>query len=853
MNSNIIKLNFVEFVKRKFQFLDSVFLSLPLNNLEDGKILTDFKEHVYKSFYENNDPETVVLSCFTDRCDDRNIIDDLFQIIKYIEREIVLYDSVEDAAFEKINNLNGPNSLANVIGNAITDGESLPLSELLSEINIRLVLTAHPTQFYPGTILGIINDLNIAIRENNLTNISTILKQLSFTPFFSKQKPTPFDEALSLIWYLENVFYKAILDIQETVQINVSGYSGEIINPELIEMGFWPGGDRDGNPFVTPEITLRVAKRLRSAILGKYHKEIKTLRRKLTFRDVHEKLKFIEIALYRSLYSDNKPEITLDELLGVLREICDTLKNSFDEIYLEEVLRLINTIKIFQYHFASLDIRQDNKTHRAVLMEILESLGITYNYENLTGEEAEAFLFEDYIKNFDFSAATEKTHETLEYIKNIKTIQELNGEKGCCRYIISNCGSEKDIFELIALFIFAGWEKNKITVDFIPLFETISDLKNAASVLRQLYSSTFYREHLVRRNNRQTVMLGFSDGTKDGGYLTANWGIYKAKEELTAVSEEFDIKLTFFDGRGGPAARGGGKTHDFYTSHGESIQNTRIHLTVQGQTVSSNFGTVMSARYNMEQLISASLKNRLYSRYNADFLPEDRQLMEELSRESFEAYLELRSDEKFIPYLVNRSAMAHYDKTNIGSRPDRRNTPENYSLEDLRAIPFVAAWTLNKQNIPGFFGFGSSLEKAIENNKLPQLHDLYSRSLFFRTLIQNSMMVLKKTDFTITSFHSNDEEYGNLWNTLFNEFKKTRKNLLIVSQMETLMEGNPKDLLSVELRENMVLPLCIIHQFALSRLNRLKTENPKSELIEEYTKMIIRSSYGIINAARNSA
>lgn len=853
MNSNIIKLNFAEFVKRKFQFLDSVFLSLPLNNLENGKILTDFKEHVYKTSGEVKNPEEIISSCFPDRCEDKDIIDDLFQIIKYIEREIVLFDSIEDSAFEKINNLNGPNSLANVIGNAITDEKSQILSDLLSQINIRLVLTAHPTQFYPGTILGIINDLNIAIRENNLTEISTILKQLSFTPFFSKQKPTPFDEALSLIWYLENVFYKAILDIQETVQNNVPGYSGEIINPELIEMGFWPGGDRDGNPFVTPEITLRVAKRLRSAILGKYHEEIKTLRRKLTFRDVHEKLKFIEIALYRSLYSDNKPEITLDELLGVLREIRDTIRNSFDEIYLGKTEKLINTIRIFQYHFATLDIRQDNRTHRAVLMEILESLGRGHDYEKLASHEAEKFLFGDYSKDFDRSAVTEKTDETLEYIKNIKTIQELNGEKGCCRYIISNCGSERDVFELMALFLFAGWEKNNITVDFIPLFETISDLENAASVMRRLYSSSFYKAHLAGRNNRQTVMLGFSDGTKDGGYLTANWSIYKAKEELTAVSEEFDIKLTFFDGRGGPAARGGGKTHNFYTSHGKSIQNTRIHLTVQGQTVSSNFGTVMSARYNMEQLISASLKNRLYSRYNADFLPEDRQLMEELSGESFEAYLKLRSHEKFIPYLVNRSAMTHYGKTNIGSRPDRRNTPENYSLKDLRAIPFVAAWTLNKQNIPGFFGFGSSLEKAIEKDRLAQLHDLYSRSLFFRTLIQNSMMVLKKTDFTITSFHSNDEEYGNLWNTLYNEFEKTRKNLLIVSQMETLMEGNPKDLLSVELREKMVLPLCIIHQFALSRLNRLKEEDPESALIEKYNKMIIRSSYGIINAARNSA
>jgi phosphoenolpyruvate carboxylase len=348
-------------------------------------------------------------------------------------------------------------------------------------------------------------------------------------------------------------------------------------------------------------------------------------------------------------------------------------------------------------------------------------------------------------------------------------------------------------------------------------------------------------------------MLGFSDGTKDGGYFTANWKIYMAKEALTSLSEEFGIKLTFFDGRGGPAARGGGKTHNFYTSHGKSIQNTRIHLTVQGQTVSSNFGTVMSAKYNMEQLISASLKNRMYSRYNADFRDDDRELMNELSDASYEAYIKLRKNEKFIPYMVNRSAMTFYDKANIGSRPDRRNSPEKFSLKDLRAIPFVAAWTLNKQNIPGFFGLGYSLSKAVSSGKLPRIHDLYSRSLFFRTLVQNSMMVLKKTNFDITSYLGKDPEYGKLWESLLEEFKRTGENLLIVSQMETLMEGNPKDLLSVDLREKMMLPLCIIHQFALCRLNHLKNTDPESDMIKKYSHMIIRSSYGIINASRNSA
>ncbi|PKL18531.1 MAG: phosphoenolpyruvate carboxylase [Spirochaetae bacterium HGW-Spirochaetae-5] len=853
MNKNVIEQNFIEFVQNKFQFLNSVFLGLPLDNKGAGRILLEFNEHVLKGVDREENPEEIISSFFPGITDDEKIIDGLFQIIKYTEREVVLFDAVEDASFEKINNISGSNSLSNVIGNAVEEGKSNEIMDLLSSNSVRVVLTAHPTQFYPGTILGIINDLNLAIRNNNLSHISTLLKQLSFTPFFSKRKPTPYDEAISLIWYLENVFYEAVLNIQETVQNTIPGQSGELINPGLLEMGFWPGGDRDGNPFVTSDITLKVANRLRSSIIRKYYEEVRKLKRKLTFKIVYEKLRFLEMELFRSLYSEKEPEISIDELITVLTEIRNILKENYDGIYEYETNRLINTVTVFRYHFASLDIRQNNSVHREVLTGILQSMNEDKRYESLPAGDRAEFLLGGNLREKYLSMGTDSSNETLCCINTIRTIQSLNGEKGCNRYIISNCDSEDSIFELMALFTFAGWDFNSISVDIIPLFETITDLANAASIMQRLYSNCYYKEHLKRRNNRQTIMLGFSDGTKDGGYFTANWAIYKAKEALTALSREAGIELTFFDGRGGPAARGGGKTHSFYTSHGKSIENTRIHLTVQGQTISSNFGTVISARYNMEQLISASLKNRLYSRHNADFLPADHDLMECLSNDSFDAYLKLRNNQKFIPYLVNRSALPYFGKANIGSRPDKRGNLENFSLKDLRAIPFVGSWNLNKQNIPGFYGLGHALNKAMEEGKKAELLDLFKRSLFFRTLIMNSMMVLKKTNFNITSFMRNDKEYGELWTDLLEEYNRTCTNLLEVSEMEYLMQGNPKDRLSVDLREKMILPLCVIQQYALCMVNRLKEENADPGSIEKYTHMIIRSSYGIINAGRNSA
>lgn len=851
MNKFVVTQHFIESVEKKFRFLDSVFLGLPLKGMPSGKLLSDFHDHVNDHIDSAEKPGDIIDSFFPSDVPEEAVIDNLYQVIKYVEREVVLFDAVEDAAFDKINNVNGPNSLAHVISNAIADGKSEEIIKVISENRIRLVLTAHPTQFYPGTILGIINDLQGAIQENELTDMSTLLQQLSYTPFFSKEKPTPYDEALSLVWYLENVFYDAVLSIQETIFNELPVRLGEPINPSLIELGFWPGGDRDGNPFVTADTSLKVAHRLRSSILQKYYDEIKLLRRKLTFKPVFEMLKKIESAFQAGILSEENPPFSRAEVLSMLTDIKDALKEKYNGIYQQEVERVINIIRIFGYHFATLDIRQDRDTHHAVLREILESQGRYEEYVSLHVSKKIAFLLDGDTENF--TTTSDIAVETLRCMKIIKTIQEFNGEDGCNRYVISNCSGETDVIELLALFKYAGWDLDELTVDIVPLFETVSDLDNSSLAMTQLYRNRRYFKHLEKRKKKQTIMLGFSDGTKDGGYFTANWSIYRAKESLTAAAREYDMEVIFFDGRGGPAARGGGKTHNFYASHGRSIENRQVHLTVQGQTISSNFGTAMSAQYNMEQLVSAGIKNSLYEQYNKDFIPEDRVLMEKLSRRSHDAYTKLRDHKKFTDYMVERTAMPYYGQANIGSRPDKRKGQDKFQLKDLRAIPFVASWTLNKQNIPGFYGLGYALSKTMNEDSDGAIKGLYKRSLFFRTLVENSMMVLKKTNFNVTRYIEQDDEYRDLWNMLHDEFNTTTAALLEISEARHLMVGNPKDRLSVELRERIVLPLCVIQQYALCQLLKLKRNEGSEELIEKYTRMIIRSSYGIINAGRNSA
>ncbi len=308
--------------------------------------------------------------------------------------------------------------------------------------------------------------------------------------------------------------------------------------------------------------------------------------------------------------------------------------------------------------------------------------------------------------------------------------------------------------EVYGLFILAGWKKEELNIDIVPLFETIDDLQNAASILDTLYTNDEYKKHVKRRNNRQVIMLGFSDGTKDGGYLMGNWSIYKAKEELTRVSKEYNVDVVFFDGRGGPPARGGGKTHKFYASMGKNISNKEIQLTIQGQTVSSNFGTVDAAQFNIEQLIHAGISNDLFSNRHITLQEEEEALLQELANESFNAYTALKNHPDFMDYLTNISPLKFYSETNIGSRPANRGGSKKINLEDLRAIPFVGAWSQLKQNVTGYYGVGAALQKMDKAGKFNQVKSLYQNSLFFKTLIDNCEMAMKKCFFPLTGYLS---------------------------------------------------------------------------------------------------
>jgi phosphoenolpyruvate carboxylase len=407
--------------------------------------------------------------------------------------------------------------------------------------------------------------------------------------------------------------------------------------------------------------------------------------------------------------------------------------------------------------------------------------------------------------------------------------------------------------EVFGLFLLSGWSKDTLDIDIVPLFETIDDLQGAAEIMESLYKNDVYSQHLKRRNKRQTIMLGFSDGTKDGGYLMANWSIYKAKEELTSVSRNYGIDVVFFDGRGGPPARGGGKTHKFYASMGNNISNEEIQLTIQGQTVSSNFGTVDSAQFNIEQLLNAGISNHLFSAREKTLQQEDEVLLKELADESLKAYIQLKNHPDFLNYLSHISPLKFYSETNIGSRPAKRGSSSKLALKDLRAIPFVGAWSQLKQNVTGYYGVGMALQALDKSGKLPAIKQLYKNSQFFKTLIDNCEMAMKKCFFPLTEYLSNDARYGEIWNMIFHEYELTKKYIFQLSGKSELMFDYPVEQLSIQTRERIVLPLTTIQQYAMTRIRQLEEQQAPAGPKEIFEKLVIRCSFGIINAGRNSA
>lgn len=853
MNVNKIKRTeyyyqvFMREVIFKYDLFSGLFLGLPFKSVEmSGTTLFKFTKLCEDGLNAGQTPLQIVEGFFSlVGLDSTSGHDLLFNFLQFIERQVVLFDALEDSAFSATRDSHGVGSIDYLLNQVIADesGKVELFEEILSYYKVRLVLTAHPTQFYPNQILGIIADLGKAFKQNDFAELRRLFLQLGLTRFSIKHKPTPLDEAVSLIWFLENIFYKELHKIQEKLPSAIANF----------ELGFWPGGDRDGNPFVVAETTLQVAKKLRKTILRLYHEDLKQLKRKLTFDVVYDKINVVAHKI------DNDTYLDANQLIDDLSQIIDLLNRDYQSLFVDLVESMVQKVKLFDFYFVKLDIRQNSMIHTQVIANMLQVNQIFDNYSDRT-EEQKIKLLKENTKNIHLwrtNYAEPMVNEVLNTIQAIYSIRHSNGKKAIERYIISNTRSVLSILEVCFLINLTNnylsqtlkiAEADLIRVEIVPLFETIDDLKQAEIIMETLYNNAAYLNHLALHNNRQTIMLGFSDGTKDGGYLMANWSIYLAKKNLTVLAKKYAIDVIFFDGRGGSPSRGGGNIQDFYHSMNANVALKEIQLTIQGQTIATNFGTPEVAAYNLEQLFTSGLVAKLFSNKTESLSAEVEQIIGRLANNCYAAYMELRQDDLFMPYLEEITPLKYLIESNIGSRPAKRGGKAQLRFEDLRAIPFVGAWTQMKQNILGYYGLGIGIKQLVVQDPkyLKKLNTLYHNSLFFKTLMNNAMQSLYKSNFAISQYLEQDPKFGQFWIKLRDENKLAKEMLLKITGHNELLGTDAIIQESISLREKIVLPLLVIQQYALMKL---KDAGDDSAVL---AKLVKKSLAANINAGRNS-
>lgn len=824
----------------KYQLFNSLFLGLPFDaNEEIGTLLLTFTKKCSDGLsHGKTAPEIVQDFFYTIALSAEEQTKLLLKFIQFIERQVVLFDALEDAAFAKINDLRGAGTIDYLMNKVQAEGSiySHKLQQLIFNYRTRLVLTAHPTQFYPTNVLVIIGELRDAIINNNLDLIKDLILQLGLTSFVNKDKPTPIDEAKSLIWYLEHIFYFVAADIQAKLPT---------VNTNL-EIGFWPGGDRDGNPYVTAKVTKEVAEKLRSAITKCYLRDIHNLRKRLTFNGIEEQVDAIAKKLRLNQYS------LAQELLQDLEQIIIDLNHNYLSTFTHLVQEFIIKVKLFDFYFAKIDIRQNSAIHRQVVSELLQQITPDLDYANLEEEQKINLLYTSKNSTFETKELSPLAKEIIETIQVIGEVQKMNGSAAIERYIISNTDSISSILEVQWLqSIVNKTAATTARFNIVPLFETIDDLSHAETIMEYLFNLPWYQEHLQSWNNIQTIMLGFSDGTKDGGYLMANWSIFQAKKRLSKLAAKYNIQVVFFDGRGGPPSRGGGDMFSFYQSIAQEIDAHDIQLTVQGQTISANYGTYDSARFNIENLLSAGLNGKIFTTGQTAITSDEEELLAQLAQLSYDYYAELRDSPLFVPYLEKITPLKYLSEANIGSRPARRNNG-SLRLEDLRAIPFGGAWMQMKQNILGYYGIGSAISALISKNhdNVARLTKLYKNSLFFKGLVDNSRQSLAQSNFAISRHLQVDAQFGTLWRKIYAEAQLAQQMLLLISGHDSLIDNNPIKSRSISERENIIMPLLIIQQYAMNVIRHIDDKSsPEYEFCE---KLIKRSLAASINASRNS-
>jgi len=795
------------------------------------------------------------------------------------------------------------------------------IKKILGQLEIIPVFTAHPTEATRQTILRKILKISRLLLARELYNNSTdetdeirLKLQTEITLLWQSnevrfRKVTVKDEIQHGLFFFKEVLYDLIPDFYQSLNKKLKTiYEINDASPSLFKFGSWVGGDRDGHPFVTVDITKNTLLNNKRQIIGLYERDLEQLHTSLSSSlnviAVNKELSKSIVADRTILGTNTEDKIPRDpsevyraKLMLIGRKLERTKQipgtsstqagtgynNSvefLDDLYLmykslaenkgkviadTNLLPIIYKVKTFGFRFAAMDIRQNSSLLASAISEILRYAELQKDFNSLNEPDKIKILTTEILNSRPlrnkFSGLSLETMQIINEFAVIKWGKDNIAFNTCDDYIISNCSSVSDVLTALLIAKEAGLintADKKIFYshfDILPLFETIDDLRKAHIVMQELFENPAYAQHLILRGNVQKIMLGYSDSNKDGGIVTSNYELYKAQKNLKKLCDSRRIELILFHGRGGSISRGGGPVNKSILAQPEGTIEGKIKITEQGEMISSKYLIPEIAVKNLELMASAVLSTTAGSKLNniRDKFDKYSSLFENISSNALLVYKELINHHDFFDYFRSITPIDIIEHIEIGSRPSSRNRSKE--LRNLRAIPWVFAWTQNRQTISGWYGFGSAIDHCIQNKtaSLEDIKNMYREWEFFQVLVSNIEMVLMKTDMIIgreyLSLCKDLKKGKKIFDMIDYEYELSCRTVLAITGEENLLDHDKSLQRSLLLRNPYIDPISFIQVKFIKQFR--KRNIPKSK--KESLLMLLRSTVnGIAAGVRNT-
>ena len=846
---------------------------------------------------------------------DRKEYDELNEIIKTLNQEemeiianffstlplLINISEDVDLAFE-VNYKN--NSEESYVGKLSDSIKNLKDTNILNNINVVPVLTAHPTQVQRKTTLDLTENIHNLLRKhrdvkNGLINKSKWKEDLQKhieillqSDIIREKKLKVANEITNVLEYYNRSFIKAITKLMVEYKKLLRENFIDLVNETPITMGMWIGGDRDGNPFVTADTLKLSAMKQCELIITYYMNQLDILYRTFSmssqlikesddlrlladksndssvYREkeyyrkaiyyIREKLSNTKKYLLNNVDNDEK-YLTAEELEQDLLIIKNSLlENNGDTLIKGDLEELLSAVKIFGFYLASIDMRQDSSVYEACVAELLKSANIENNYSELSENEKCDLLLNILKKDprpLSINDENKQSEELKKELLIFKTARELKDKLGnniIKQNIISHTTSISDLLELAIMLKEVGLVGSDFArLQLVPLFETIEDLENSYEIMDNYLALDIVKKWVKDNKDYQEIMLGYSDSNKDGGYLSSGWSLYKAQQDLSSLGNKHGIKITFFHGRGGTVGRGGGPSYDAIISQPLGSVQDRIRLTEQGEIIAAKYGNKDAAYYNLETLFSAVIERMNADMVNIDIrdIPEIKEMMDEIVEDSYKTYRKLVfEDPNFHNYFFEATPIKEVSSLNIGSRPASRKKITD--IGGLRAIPWVFSWSQSRIMLPGWYGVGTAFSNFInkDSRNIDKLRTMYKDWPFFTSLLSNVDMVMSKSDMEIAKEYANlckDDKTKEVYDKILKEWKLTKQVVLDISEHKEFLEDNTYLTKSLENRLQYFNTLNLL-QIELIRRAR------EEETLESQINTIHITINGVATGLRNS-